>query len=57
MMIRTLLTATLALAATTASAQEVTLRAVSAFQEGTQFSKNFERFIEKVNAEIGRAHV
>ena len=32
-----------------ASAQEVTLRAVSAFAEGTQFSKNFERFIEKVN--------
>src|SRR5215216_1402718 len=31
------------------SAQEVTLRAVSAFAEGTQFSKNFERFIEKVN--------
>jgi TRAP-type C4-dicarboxylate transport system substrate-binding protein len=27
----------------------VTLRAVSAFAEGTQFSKNFERFIEKVN--------
>jgi TRAP-type C4-dicarboxylate transport system substrate-binding protein len=35
--------------ATAASAQEVTLRAVSAFAEGTQFSKNFERFIEKVN--------
>jgi TRAP-type transport system periplasmic protein len=32
-----------------AQAQEVTLRAVSAFAEGTQFSKNFERFIEKVN--------
>jgi TRAP-type C4-dicarboxylate transport system substrate-binding protein len=31
------------------SAQEVTLKAVSAFAEGTQFSKNFERFIEKVN--------
>jgi TRAP-type transport system periplasmic protein len=31
------------------SAQEVTLRAVSSFAEGTQFSKNFERFIEKVN--------
>jgi len=51
MMIRTLLTAAAVLAATTASAQEVTLRAVSAFQEGTQFSKNFERFIQKVNAE------
>src|SRR5262245_28798636 len=28
---------------------EITLRAVSAFAEGTQFSKNFERFIDKVN--------
>jgi TRAP-type C4-dicarboxylate transport system substrate-binding protein len=37
------------LPATPASAQEVTLRAVSAFAEGTQFSKNFERFVEKVN--------
>jgi TRAP-type C4-dicarboxylate transport system substrate-binding protein len=27
----------------------VTLRAVSSFAEGTQFSKNFERFVEKVN--------
>src|SRR5262245_10090692 len=34
---------------TGASAQEVTLRAVTSFAEGTQFSKNFERFIEKVN--------
>jgi TRAP-type C4-dicarboxylate transport system substrate-binding protein len=32
-----------------APAQEVTLRAVTSFAEGTQFSKNFERFIEKVN--------
>src|SRR5207244_9196823 len=32
-------------------AQEVTLRAVTSFAEGTQFSKNFERFIEKVNAD------
>jgi len=31
------------------SANEITLRAVSAFAEGTQFSKNFERFIDKVN--------
>ncbi len=38
-----------ALSATAASAQEVTLRAVTSFAEGTQFSKNFERFIEKVN--------
>src|SRR5947209_8216764 len=41
----------LGLAAWSASAQEVTLRAVTAFAEGTQFSKNFERFIEKVNAD------
>jgi TRAP-type C4-dicarboxylate transport system substrate-binding protein len=34
-----------------ASAQEVTLRAVTSFAEGTQFSKNFERFIQKVNAD------
>ncbi|MDJ0947572.1 MAG: TRAP transporter substrate-binding protein DctP [Alphaproteobacteria bacterium] len=32
-----------------ATAAEVTLNAVSAFAEGTTFSKNFERFIEKVN--------
>ena len=38
-------------AATTASAEEVTLRAVSAFAEGTEFSRNFERFVEKVNAD------
>jgi TRAP-type C4-dicarboxylate transport system substrate-binding protein len=36
---------------TPAFPQEVTLRAVTAFAEGTQFSKNFERFIEKVNAD------
>jgi TRAP-type C4-dicarboxylate transport system substrate-binding protein len=35
----------------TVLAQEVTLRAVTAFAEGTQFSKNFERFIQKVNAD------
>ena len=34
-----------------ASAQEVTLRAVSAFQEGTAFAKPFENFIEIVNRE------
>src|SRR5262245_22672627 len=39
------------LAVVPASAQEVVLRAVTAFAEGTQFSKNFERFIEKVNAD------
>jgi TRAP-type C4-dicarboxylate transport system substrate-binding protein len=39
----------LLVAAGNASAQEVTLRAITAFAEGTQFSRNFERFIEKVN--------
>jgi TRAP-type C4-dicarboxylate transport system substrate-binding protein len=39
----------LAVAAGTAAAQEVTLRAVSSFAEGSQISKGFERFIEKVN--------
>jgi TRAP-type C4-dicarboxylate transport system substrate-binding protein len=39
------------LAAVPAAAQEVVLRAVTSFAEGTQFSKNFERFIEKVNAD------
>src|SRR5438874_13753516 len=39
------------LTASAASAQEVTLRAVSAFAEGTEFSRNFERFVEKVNAD------
>jgi len=33
-----------------AAAKEVTLRGYSAFTEGTQFSKNFERFIERVNS-------
>ena len=37
--------------AAAAAAAEVTLRAVSAFNEGTRFSRNFERFVEKVNAE------
>jgi TRAP-type C4-dicarboxylate transport system substrate-binding protein len=37
------------LVASPAAAQEITLRAVSSFAEGTEFSKNFERFIEKVN--------
>ena len=34
---------------TSAWSQEVTLRAVSAFQEGTAFAKPFEAFIERVN--------
>jgi TRAP-type transport system periplasmic protein len=39
-----------------ALAQEVTLSAVSGFAQGTTFSKNFERFIDKVN-EIGKGKV
>jgi len=39
-----------------ASAQEVTLRAVTSFAEKTQFSKNFERFIDRVN-ETGKGQV
>lgn len=33
------------------SAQEVTLRAISAFNEGGDISEHFERFVKKVNAE------
>jgi len=32
-------------------AQEVTLKAVNAFQEGTYYARNFERFVKKVNDE------
>jgi TRAP-type transport system periplasmic protein len=39
----------LGLPAQSARAQEVTLRAVSAFAEGTEFSRNFERFVDKLN--------
>lgn len=41
---------------TPASAQEVTLRAVTSFAEGTQFSKNFEAFIARVN-DLGKGVV
>jgi TRAP-type C4-dicarboxylate transport system substrate-binding protein len=34
-----------------AQAQEVTLKAASAFAEGTYYARNFERFIKKVNEE------
>jgi TRAP-type transport system periplasmic protein len=53
--IRTLITQTcglaLLLAGGTATAQEATLKAVNAFQEGTYFAKGFERFVKKVNDE------
>ena len=45
------LAAALVLATYAAEAQEVTLKAVTSFAEKTQFSKNFERFIDKVNAD------
>src|SRR5262245_26036714 len=37
--------------ASTAAAQEITLRAVSAFAEKTTYSRGFELFIERVNRE------
>ena len=46
-----LLAGLLVLSADAAIAQEVTLRAVTSFAEKTQFSKNFERFIDKVNTD------
>jgi TRAP-type C4-dicarboxylate transport system substrate-binding protein len=46
-----LLAAALSLGVAVAEAQEVTLKAVTSFAEKTQFSKNFERFIDKVNAD------
>jgi TRAP-type C4-dicarboxylate transport system substrate-binding protein len=50
--VRAALAATLAAGlAAPAVAQEITLRAVSGFQEGTYFSRNFERFVQRVNAE------
>jgi len=53
---RAMLAALFALAANAAAAQEVTLRAVTSFAEKTQFSKNFERFIDRVN-ETGKGQV
>jgi TRAP-type C4-dicarboxylate transport system substrate-binding protein len=52
-MTRTIVLAVLlTMAAGKAGAEEATtLRAVSAFAEGTQFARNFERFVAKVNAD------
>jgi TRAP-type C4-dicarboxylate transport system substrate-binding protein len=44
------------LSAAAAEAQEVTLRAVTSFAEKTQFSRNFERFIDRVN-ETGKGQI
>ena len=46
-----LCTSALSLAALAAGAQEVTIKAVSAWPEGNFFSQNFEKFVKKVNAE------
>ncbi|MCD6679793.1 MAG: TRAP transporter substrate-binding protein DctP [Burkholderiaceae bacterium] len=49
--IRALVGALAVCASAGAWAQQVTLRGVNAFQEGTAFAKPFEDFIEKVNAD------
>lgn len=50
--LRTAVTLALTMLATApALAQEVTLKAVNAFQEGTYYARNFERFVKKVNEE------
>lgn len=54
--VSTALAVTLFAGAPAAQAEEVTLSAVSAFAEGTTFSENFERFIERLN-EIGKGVV
>ncbi|MEA2996309.1 MAG: TRAP-type transport system periplasmic protein, partial [Alphaproteobacteria bacterium] len=46
---RILLAAGLALATNAATAQEVTLKAITAFAENTTYSRPFERFITRVN--------
>ncbi len=46
-----LLSALVVFGPATAVAQEVTLKAISSFAEKTFYSRNFERFIEKVNAD------
>ncbi|MEI7445420.1 MAG: TRAP transporter substrate-binding protein DctP [Burkholderiales bacterium] len=49
--LRAALAVPLVLAALGAQAQEITLRAVNGFQEGTYFARTFERFVQKVNTE------
>ena len=49
--LRATLAVALAVPALGAQAQEITLKAVNAFQEGTYFARNFERFVKKVNEE------
>ena len=40
----------------TGGAEEVTLKAISAFANGTTFTKNFQRYVEKVN-ELGKGTI
>ncbi len=50
--------AALCVAPSLAAAQEVTLRAINAFQEGSAFAKPFEAFIKRVNDEgKGLVHI
>src|SRR5205807_3959221 len=46
---RYILAAAFALVAQAATADEITLKAITAFAEGTTYSKPFERFIQRVN--------
>jgi TRAP-type transport system periplasmic protein len=48
-MIRYILAAAFALVAQAATADEITLKAITAFAEGTTYSRPFERFIQRVN--------
>src|SRR5262252_5344965 len=53
---RYILAATFALVAQAATADEITLKAITAFAEGTTYSRPFERFIQRVN-ETGKGLV
>ena len=53
---RYVLAAALALVAQAAAAEEITLKAITAFAEGTTYSRPFERFIQRVN-ETGKGLV
>ena len=46
---RYILAAAFALVAQAATADEITLKAITAFAEGTTYSRPFERFIQRVN--------
>ena len=46
---RYILAAAFALVTQAATADEITLKAITAFAEGTTYSKPFERFVQRVN--------